>query len=205
MELLNFSPDAILDSELKPTGSKYTNHKVNKGFVFQWHQVPQATARISAHARELMTSTFLGKFTTLTTYDVGSQWKCTEVTSPSGKPSGVFFYINLHKATTATVEAFVKNLRESSPLSVLTSFAFNMTPKISVVPQVNGTTSVYCILPSDRGILLDVGNNFTPDGVSVDWRYGFYSVDPELPLERTVVGRAALTLAGLREQGYYAS
>ena len=200
MKILNFSPDAILDAELKPVGSSYQNYRTHRGFVFQWHQSPVPSPRLSANARNLMRDTFFGRFSSLRTYSVGSGWQCTETSSLSGKPNGVIFYMQLDDSNTATVEAFVRNMRSSSPLSVLTSFAFGMTPQISVVPQVNGTTKLISIIPSDRGIVLDVSSDYTPDGIFVDWKNGNYIVPDNIAEEHTVIGRAALTLAGLREQ-----
>lgn len=199
-KILNFSTDAILDSELKPTGNGYTNHKVDKGFVFQWSQKPVPSPWVSAQAREQMTESFLGKYTSLTTYPVGSGWQCTEVVSVSGRGSGIIFSMRINDSSTAKVEAFVKNLRFSSPLSVLSSFAYNMTPQLSVVPQSDGSVHIKAVLSADRGIILDVSNEWTPDGVMVDWKNGLYWVDPERPLSETVIGRAALNLAGLKEQ-----
>jgi len=199
MKVLNFSQEAILDSELKPI-SGYRNHKSNLGFVYQWYQNPEAVPRISAKARELMSRNFLGKFKSLRTYQVGSGWYCTEVAAPLGKPSGAIFYMSIDDSNTAVVEAYVRNLRNSSPLSVLTSFAFNMTPQVSVVPNVDGTTQIYSILSAERGIFLDISSEITPDGIMVDWRNGLYSTPEVSAPESTVIGRTSLTLAGFREE-----
>lgn len=199
MNILNFSTEAVLDSELKPV-TGYQNGSDGRGFVFQWYQSPEIVPRVSAKARELMTKNFLGKFTSLKTYEVGSGWYCTEVSAVSGKPSGVLFYMDLSANSVSAVEGYVRNLRNSSPLSVLTSFAFNVTPRVSVVPGINGTTKVYSVLPSDRGISLDVTYPATPDGIVVDWKNGTYSVAEGEDPAKTVIGRAALTLASFREE-----
>jgi hypothetical protein len=196
VKVLNFSPEAILDSELKSVKG-YKTPRNNLGFVYQWYQQSEIVPRISAKARELMSRNFYGKFSSLRTYHVGSGWYCTEVIS--SKSSGVIFYMSLTENNTSVVEAYVRNLRNSSPLSVLSSFAYNMTPQVSVVPGVDGTTQIYSILPTDRGILLDASNETTPDGIVVDWKSGLYSVPSKEPQE-TVIGRTALTLASFREE-----